>query len=190
MKTLYLLCLILYAQITIAASETTHRNNLNTCKPTHGAMNDYEPKKFQPGNNLLRSAGALPIVCGQRLIIKGKLLDSKCVPVSDAKVYLWQVGCDGKYPYNPLRNIAKKHHINLDSASSFLGSGVATTDNNGEFQFVTIYPHKSENGKHVINIRAEHRDIGDLQTQIMPSAGSDVYDFTMVMHEQNPYRRY
>lgn len=190
MKPLYLVCLILYAHLATAASEATHRNNLNTCKPSHKVMNDYEPKIFRPGNNLLRAAGSLPVVCGDKLVIKGKLLDSKCVPVADAKVYLWQVGCDGKYPYHPLRNIAKGHHINLDSNSSFLGSGVATTDNNGEFQFITIYPHKSENGKHVINIRAEHKDIGSLQTQIVPHSGSEIYEFTMVMHEQNPYRRY
>lgn len=190
MKPLYLICLILYAHFATAASETTHHNSFNTCKPTLEVINNYEPKVFQSGNNLLRVAGALPVVCGSRVIMRGKLLDSKCVPVADAKVYIWQVGCDGKYPYQPLRNIAKESHINLDSNSSFVGNGIATTDNNGEFQFVTIYPHKSENGKHVVNIRAEHRDIGSLQTQIQPHSDSDVYDFTLVMKEQNLYRRY
>lgn len=190
MKFIYLLCLILYTKSAIAASETTYSNGLNTCKPTHEIMNDYEPKVFQPGNNLLRLAGALPFVCGQKIILRGKLLDSKCVPASDAKIYLWQVGCDGKYPYNPLRNIAQRSHVNLEHNSSFLGNGIATTDNNGEFQFITIYPLKSESGKHVINIRAEHKDLGSLQTQITPSSGSESYDFTIVIHEQNPYRRY
>ena len=93
------------------------------------------------------------------------MLDQNCVPVSDAKVYLWQVGCDGKYPYYPLRNRTNKEMLNLSNRSSFTGSGIATTNNEGEFHFITIYPPSTTHEKSNVNIRVEHRNLGTLQTK-------------------------
>jgi protocatechuate 3,4-dioxygenase beta subunit len=175
------------------AGERVYKNKLNTCTPTRATINNYEPLKFQPSNNLLHKAGGTPLFCGEKIVLKGKLLDVNCVPVSDAKVYMWQAGCDGKYPYKPLRQRVDHSHINLTSGSSFQGSGTATSDNNGEFQFITIRPSHGN----MINLRADHMHLGTLQTSFIPQEtreyehnNNEVYDFVIVMDKANLHRRY
>lgn len=154
----------------LATSNKFYPNRLNTCQITKSTLNNYEPEKFQPTNNLLRATGKEPIYCGQKIIVSGRVLDQKCVPVADAKIYLWQVGCDGKYPYRPLRSRIDKNMLNLDAASTFTGSGIATTNNNGEFHFITIYPHAAKRESPYVNIRVEHRRLGTLQTKFYLSS--------------------
>jgi len=161
-----------------AAEDKFYVNRLNHCKISEMATNDYEPAKFQSTNNLLRGTGEIPVHCGKKIIVKGRLLDQNCVPVSDAKIYLWQVDCDGKYPYLPLRNKIDKSLINSENASSFKGSGTATTNNLGEFYFITTYPPAIRGEKSHVNIRAEHRMLGKLQTKLVlsPSHIDDLQD--------------
>ncbi|WP_375319235.1 dioxygenase [Candidatus Tisiphia endosymbiont of Oplodontha viridula] len=163
-KLLFLICLC--STIAIASESNYYPNRLNCCKVTKNTVNDYEPEEFQLSNNLLRRTGQPPIYRGTKIIIKGILLDQDCVPVSDAKIYLWQVGSDGKYPYIPLRTRINKKMLNLVNKSSFTGSGTATTNNKGEFYFITIHPGKIGHGTANVNIRAEHLDIGQLQTKL------------------------
>ncbi len=167
-------------------------SKLNVCLPTKKFTNNYEPKSFEPSNNLLRRNGQEPVFCGEKVVIRGRVLDSNCVPISDAKVYLWQVGCDGKYPYEPLRSHVNERNINPMSKSTFQGSGVATTNNKGEFQFITIYPAKSDHKSPYVNIRVEHRDAGELQTKFFMQHNdeSDVYDFDISMPVNDKHRRY
>lgn len=143
-----------------------YRNELNSCKPTRSYMNDYEPEKFPSGNNLLKKTGEYPLYCGHKIIVKGRALDKNCVPVPDAKVYLWQVGCDGKYPYKPLRTRIDSKLVGGSVETTFTGSGTATTDNNGEFNFITIYPAPLGREGSYVNIRVEHRSLGSLQTKL------------------------
>lgn len=189
---IFVLICILYTTHA-SAEERVYKNMLNTCTPTKPTINNYEPIKFQPSNNLLHRAGAVPMYCGDKMILRGKLLDVNCVPVADAKVYLWQAGCDGKYPYKPLRKTVNQSLMNPDAHSSFQGSGIATTNNNGEFQFITIRPI----AHYAINLRVDHMHLGVLQTQFIPpedtSCGcesSDVFDFTIVMSKADLHRRY
>ncbi|MCP5369915.1 MAG: dioxygenase [Rickettsiaceae bacterium] len=145
---------ILYYQVILAAS----------CTPNETASNDYEPDEFITSNNLLNQAGQTPLFCGERIIIYGKLVDTSCKPISDAKIYLWQVDCTGKYPYKPLRNIADPSLINISNdGHSFTGNGIATTNNLGEFVFVTIYPNKVHDMQPHLNLRAEKVNRDSLQ---------------------------
>lgn len=163
----FLLCIVcLYYSVALAKEANVYSNKLTHCKLTKSTMDDYEPEEFQLSNNLLRKTGQQPKYCGTKIIIRGKLLDERCVPVSDAKIYLWQVGCDGKYPYTPLRGRVNKKMFNHSSNSTFTGSGIATTNNKGEFYFVTIYPGGATHKPANINIRVEHRDLGQLQTKL------------------------
>ena len=160
---------LVFTHNALAAEDKFYINKLNHCRISNPATNDYEPVKFQSTNNLLRGTGEMPVYCGKKIIIKGRLLDQNCVPVSDAKIYLWQVDCDGKYPYLPLRNGIDKNLINPKNASSFKGSGIATTNNLGEFYFITTYPPAVAGEKPLVNVRAEHRMLGKLQTKLMLS---------------------
>jgi protocatechuate 3,4-dioxygenase beta subunit len=155
-------CALLICSFVSASSDAKIRNR---CKATEVIIDNYEPEIFQNTNNLLRKEGQSEDYCGTRIVIKGKLLDEQCMPISDAKIYLWQVGCDGKYPYVPLRTLIDKTMLNLSAKSSFTGSGIATTNNLGEFYFITIFP-KTSAQKPNVNIRVEHRDLGSLQTKV------------------------
>ena len=140
-------------------------NLLQVCKPTIEHKNNYEPKIFPSSNNLLRSSGEMPLTCGEKLIIRGKLVDRDCVPISDAKINIWQVACDGKYPYKPLRNIGKKDDFNEKSSATFRGAGTAITDNKGEFYFITIYPANFHGQKPHIDFRVSHSLFDEFNTR-------------------------
>lgn len=140
-------------------------NNLNSCNLSKEATNNYEPPSFATSNNLLRPSGMMEIYCGEKILLKVKLLDISCVPISDAKIYIWQVGCDGKYPYKPLRKKAKEDLINTEAKSSFVGHGTATTDNLGNSHFLTILP-PNKYGEGFINLRISHSLYGEFQTKL------------------------
>jgi protocatechuate 3,4-dioxygenase, beta subunit len=157
----YLLCVfsIFSTEASIAQSK---------CIPNHQAIDNNEPEVFNTTNNLLRITGQEGLFCGQKILLNLEVVDKNCVPISDAKVYLWQVGCDHKFPYKPLRTKVNHHLFNHKAGSTFTGSGIATTNNVGKSKFLTIYP--SDEGKKSsshINIRIEHAKLGTFQTQII-----------------------
>jgi len=139
-------------------------NNLSRCKPSQRHFDNYEPETFPTSNNLMRKPGESPLTCGEKLILRGKLLDKNCVPISDAKVYIWQVACDGKYPYTTLRDGCNKNDINTKSNATFTGAGQTTTDNKGEFYFITTYPASFHKKKPSINIRVKHPEFSHFDT--------------------------
>ena len=158
---------IFTASLAIAVGAEENLRDLNFCAVTKITMNDYEPEKFESSNNLLRKAGQEEIFCGEKIIIHGKVLDQNCVPVADAKVYIWQASCNGKYPYKPLKDIAKKSLIDTNQGSTFTGNGTATTNNKGEFVFVTTYPPAMQGLASHVDVRVEHYMLGTIQTTVM-----------------------
>ena len=141
-------------------------NKMNFCKITPEAENNYEPENFELTNNLLRETGQESLYCGEKIIITGVVVDQNCVPVGDAKVYIWQINCKGKYPYQPLKKEINKKLIDTDKTLTFTGNGVATTNNKGEFHFITVYPPAVHGIEPHINVRVEHRKLGNLQTRL------------------------
>lgn len=172
-----------------------NHSKFDKCEVTKSSINDYEPRIFESSNNLLRRNGQNPVFCGEKIVIKGRVLDSNCVPISDAKVYLWQVGCDGKYPYEPLRSRVDRKKINISkNASTFQGSGVATTDNNGKFTFITICPGIADKKNNYVNFRVSHRNLGNLQTKFIISEDNleseGTYYSEIIIPGKNTHRRY
>jgi protocatechuate 3,4-dioxygenase beta subunit len=139
---------------------------MNFCKITPKAENNYEPENFELTNNLLRETGQESLYCGEKIIITGVVVDQNCVPVGDAKVYIWQINCKGKYPYQPFKKDLNKKLIDTDKTLTFTGNGVATTNNKGEFHFITVYPPAVHGIESHINVRVEHRKLGNLQTRL------------------------
>ncbi|MDP4709390.1 MAG: hypothetical protein NWS20_05260, partial [Rickettsiaceae bacterium] len=155
-----------YLSTVLADVNDMHLNNLNYCNVSKVEMNDYEPSEFEPTNNLLRKTGQEEIYCGEKIIVHGRVLDQNCVPVSDATIYAWQVNCSGKYTYQPLKTLVDKDLIDLDHGTSFTGNGTATTNNKGEFYFITVYPPAMHDLTSHINVRVEHNRLGSLQTNL------------------------
>jgi protocatechuate 3,4-dioxygenase, beta subunit len=171
---MYRLKLILLSTILFAVNNTQadiddemHLNKLNVCQVTTVAMNDYEPENFEKSNNLLRKAGEESLFCGESIIVYGRVVDQNCVPVSDAKIYTWQTDCKGIYPYKPLKeNIVDAKLVNDQTNLTFTGNGTATTNNKGEFHFITVYPPEIHGHGPHLNVRVEHFSMGNLQTRL------------------------
>ncbi len=165
-KSIIFIFVIIFSNV-VFASGNAHLNKLNFCKITKPAENNYEPEVFETTNNLLRKAGEESLYCGEKIIVAGRLVDENCTPIADAKIYIWQVDCKGKYPYKPLKDHIDDKLVNVKNLTTFTGNGTATTNNKGEFHFITIYPKAVENLASHINIRVEHRKLGMLQTRLM-----------------------
>ncbi len=69
---------------------------------------------------------------GERVTIRGKVLDGDANPVPDAVLEIWQADSAGRY----LGEIFPRN----SAAPRFLGFGRVETDDNGEFTFTTIKP--------------------------------------------------
>ncbi len=160
--------IIVFHTYSFASNSPDHidLNKLNFCKITPIFENNYEPEYFETTNNLLRETGEYSIFCGEKIIVSGTLVDENCTPVADAKIYIWQVNCKGKYPYLPLKSNIDNKLISTKNTNTFTGNGIATTDNKGHFHFVTVYPAGVHKAAPHINLRAEHRKLGTLQTRL------------------------
>jgi protocatechuate 3,4-dioxygenase alpha subunit len=71
-------------------------------------------------------------VAGERITIRGKVLDGDGEPVPDAVLEIWQADSAGRYPseFSPQNSVSPR----------FLGFGRIETDDHGEFKFTTIKP--------------------------------------------------
>jgi protocatechuate 3,4-dioxygenase alpha subunit len=70
---------------------------------------------------------------GQRILVRGKVLDGDGEPISDAMLEIWQADAEGIYGHP-----ADPRHSDADPA--FGGFGRAPTNNSGEYSFKTIKP--------------------------------------------------
>ncbi len=203
LRTTFFLAIFFNIYNVFASDAVANSGHIKYCMVSKKVINDYEPENFQPSNNLLRKAGQQDMFCGEKVVVHGKVLDQNCMPVADAKIYLWQANCKGKYPYKPLRNAAKKTLVDINSELTFAGNGIATTDNKGEFVFITTYPGSVEGAAPALNVRVEHYSLGSLQTQLtlhgknvtnpenrpdlqylfdaVKENGTSIYDFELVM---------
>jgi protocatechuate 3,4-dioxygenase beta subunit len=89
-------------------------------------------KNFNMNNNLLLfKKNKSPI--GQKIIIKGKVINSKGNPLKGIIIEIWQANAAGKY-----RDKNDTHDAAIDP--NFLGYGATKTNSNGDYEFKTILP--------------------------------------------------
>jgi protocatechuate 3,4-dioxygenase beta subunit len=96
---------------------------------------------------------------GEVLFVQGTIVDSFDLPISGAIVEIWQTNSAGKY------------QTLLDSKSdlvdkNFNMSGRATTDNLGNYFFITIVPGFYLNRSPHINFNIYHEKFGKLGTEM------------------------
>ena len=70
---------------------------------------------------------------GQRIIVKGRVVDDGGRPVSHTLVEIWQANAAGRYLHNK-----DDHRAPLDP--NFTGAGRTLTDSDGNYEFLTIKP--------------------------------------------------
>jgi protocatechuate 3,4-dioxygenase, beta subunit len=70
---------------------------------------------------------------GERIIVKGRVLDERGRPVPNTLVEIWQCNAAGRYIH-----VVDQHPAPLDP--NFTGAGRVVTDDHGSYQFTTIKP--------------------------------------------------
>jgi len=78
---------------------------------------------------------------GERIIVKGRLLDEAGRPIPHSLVEIWQCNAAGRYIH-----AVDQHPAPLDP--NFTGAGRCVTDANGNYQFITIKPGAYPWGNH------------------------------------------
>lgn len=106
-----------------------------SCAPTLRVATQNYPgaKAIVPSNNLLLPAGKAVEANGQKIIIEGRVVDSRCAPVQEAVVELWQNSPTGRWLLAGREDLASANPV-------FTGAGRAYTDNDGRFTFTTAFP--------------------------------------------------
>lgn len=117
-----------------------------------------KPDTFHRSNNLTRKAGSFKKAKGEPLYIKGKVTDAFGVPISNAKIKIWQTNSAGKY-----HSMLEMYDTYLDP--NFIMSGEANTDNLGNYEFITIFPGFYDDRAPHINLIVSHDDFGIIETE-------------------------
>lgn len=160
------------------ALDLTDRQVKERCAqtPALGAGNYPGFSSMPTSNNLAMPPGKSVMAEGQPVYFYARLFDRDCVPVSEAKVELWQADPQGRHRF------ATKAALATPDAT-FAGGGRTTTTNLGEFAFITLYPgpyeytitKKRDDGttyKEVIKraphfkMKISHPDYPDYQTSL------------------------
>ena len=108
-------------------------------------------------NNLIKPAGKSIEAEGQRLTLIGRLLDKNCLPVKDARVEIWQPDPYGKWVFASRAELANPHPV-------FVGAGRASTNANGAFTFITLFPAPVGKDAPSIRIRVVAPDMKPFET--------------------------
>ncbi len=117
------------------------------------------PEEFGATNNLAKKPGSFFRAFGEVIFLQGRVVDSFGVPITDARVQIWQ------------KNAAGKYHSLLDPRSEYIDkhfnmSGRSITDNLGNYSFITILPGGSPGRAPHINMNVSHPKFGKLQTEV------------------------
>jgi len=86
---------------------------------------------------------------GERIIVRGRVLDEDGRPVSGALVEIWQANAAGRYLHK-----ADQHGAPLDP--NFSGCGRAISDEEGKYRFISIKPGAYPWGNHYNGWRPQH----------------------------------
>lgn len=90
-------------------------------------------KQFQRDNDLTQIPGHASRALGQVVYVKGRVLNTRCAPIQNANVEIWQACASGKY-----NNKKDPNPAPLDPNFKYWAE--AFTDENGEYLFKTIIP--------------------------------------------------
>jgi len=117
------------------------------------------PEKFNSTNNLIQKTGSFYAAFGEKLFIQGTITDSFGVPIDNVIIDMWQTNSAGKY-----QTLLDNNSDLIDK--NFNMSGRTTTDNLGNYFFVTIMPGFYLNRAPHINFNAYHPKFGKLETEM------------------------
>lgn len=106
------------------------------------------PEFISPHNNLRRKVGGGHFAEGTPLHVRGRVVDEHCTPIVHARVVWWQANTHGRYQHRQNGTQPIDPHFN--------GAGTVLTDNDGRFEFMTVYPGKYSGSAPHAHIRVAH----------------------------------
>ncbi len=148
-------------------------DSLNTeCKITPAIWSEAPfGEKIIKNNNLRRKTGSPNFAEGEFIDITGKILDSNCVPISEAVVEIQQADASGNMPID--ENLT-------DKVPYFAYTGTAITDNLGYFHFFTVFPGTKNSQAPRIHFRVKHPDFLPFETYMyFPNNNLNNFDFDL-----------
>jgi protocatechuate 3,4-dioxygenase beta subunit len=148
--------LIVCCALALAGAARAGDNVIAACSITPEIYVRHEaPASFAKSNSLVRKPESLQSAEGRVVVIEGRVLDSKCLPVAGAVIKIWQLNSKG---YDNGDHSAKTDKLRRYDAG-FVGTGTTTTDNLGNYRFLTIIPGVA-NSKSSPNVKfmVEHHD--------------------------------
>lgn len=167
-------CALAFLLPAYGTSQPVDRHILPGCEATPGIRTSHYPgfSNVLTSNQIAQPPGKSLPADGQHVYVFGRVFDRDCVPVSEAKVELWQADPQGRHRYATKAALATPDPV-------FAGSGRATTDNLGQFRFFTLYPgpysywvtgendqrYRIKRGPHV-NLRVSHPDLRRFHTNL------------------------
>jgi protocatechuate 3,4-dioxygenase, beta subunit len=168
----------------IAIAVVPTDGKISSCELSPIIYDGKAPSKFDSTNNLVMpDVSGFYKAEGMEIKIYGRVFDSKCVPVSDAKIYVWQANSRGYIQYSPF-NKPKWFDPN------FNGSGIINSDNMGRFDLMTIMPGSHNGITPHINVRVEHPKLPTLYTKIyFPNlVGGKIIDSRPILNSKKAAR--
>ena len=131
------------------------------CSPTPSlTVENYPGARAIPhGNHLLLPAGKSVASGGQRLIVMGRLLDKRCLPVPEAVIEMWQADPYGHWILAGSDDLVTPN-------PTFAGAGRAVTDKDGRFVFTTAFPAAMDKRAPNLNIKVKPLDMAGLSTML------------------------
>jgi protocatechuate 3,4-dioxygenase, beta subunit len=134
--------------------------NCQVTPTTPGAAGSYPgADQIISSSKLVQYAGKPLPAEGQVVYLYGRVLSEDCKPIPDATVELWQADITGKYTRATKAQLASVEPV-------FTGSGRASTNNAGEYQFETLFPSPYSQRAPHLHLRIAHPDHPTLQTEV------------------------
>lgn len=160
-----------FSSFACAITEIPVDSIVSKCKPYPKIKSSaITPSHYERTNNLLNAMGnGFYQADGEKIIVYGRLMDKNCVPITDARINIWQNNKKGYAQYQTKSNLKPKW---VDP--NFNGTGSANTDNLGRFSFITIMPGSIGKITPHINLKIERQGLNSFYSKIyFPEAGSN-----------------
>ncbi|GAA5515052.1 protocatechuate 3,4-dioxygenase beta chain [Deinococcus carri] len=133
----------------------------------HGPV--FGADRLRPGDNdTTRNARLNGEPLGERVIVRGRLLDSTGRPIRGALIETWQANAAGRYIHQ-----RDQHDAPLDP--NFTGTARMLTDEHGEYELITIRPGAYPWGNHPNAWRPAHIHFSVFGTNFTQRLVSQMY---------------
>lgn len=144
---------LVFSGVAMVMALASHAVAEPRCRPTAQVSVSHYPgaKNIPSNNNLILPTGKSIPASGQKLLFVGRVLDSRCMPVPEAIVEMWQANPFGEWILAGPDDLATPN-------ATFAGAGRAITDTDGQFQFITAFPAAA--GKRAPNLNIKIRGEG------------------------------